>query len=245
MINLPSDFAPIILAFQPMMLNRTWQRAVVLMVGAILAPGQRTVCGILRIMGLGQEKQFQNFHRVLNRAAWDLRQGSRILLGLLIDQFSPQGPLLFGLDDTVERRWGPKNSGPGNLSGSSSLFGESLFKASGLRWLSLMLLIRIGWAQQVWALPVLTSLAPSERYYRERKPEAEDTAPLGPATVFPIATVVAAAEANVGCRWCVCRLGFSVSVAPVNIACITRLRLDARLYQPAPARSPGRAGRPA
>ena len=125
MINLPSDFAPIILAFQPMMLNRTWQRAVVLMVGAILAPGRRTVCGILRIMGLGQEKQFQNFHRVLNRAAWDLRQGSRILLGLLIDQFSPSRSAVIRFRRHSGTALRSQDSGPGNLSGSSSLFGES------------------------------------------------------------------------------------------------------------------------
>jgi len=108
MPTIPSELAPIILAFQPLMLNRTWQHAMVLLVGAILAPGKRTVSSLLLITGRHQERAFQNYHRVLNRAAWDLRRGSEILLGLLVQQFAPKGPLLFGMDDTIERRWGTK-----------------------------------------------------------------------------------------------------------------------------------------
>ena len=244
MINLPSDFAPIILAFQPMMLNRTWQRAVVLMVGAILAPGRRTVCGILRIMGLGQEKQFQNFHRVLNRAAWDLRQGSRILLGLLIDQFSPQGPLLFGLDDTVERRWGPKIRARGIYRDPVRSSESHFVKASGLRWLSLMLLIRIGWAQRVWALPVLTSLAPSERYYENGNRKPKTLLHWARQQCFQLRRWLPRRKLTLVADGAFAALDFLYQLRRVNIACITRLRLDARLYQPAPARSPGRAGRP-
>src|SRR5580693_9351148 len=80
MPTIPSELAPIILAFQPLMLNRTWQHAVVLLAGAILAPGKRTISSLLRITGRRQEKTFQNYHRVLNRAAWDLLRGSQILL---------------------------------------------------------------------------------------------------------------------------------------------------------------------
>ncbi len=115
MLTIPSELAPIILAFQPLMLNRTWQHAVTLLVGAILAPGKRTVSSLLRITGLHQEKAFQNYHRVLNRAAWDLRAGGKILVGLLVQQFAPKGPLLFGMDDTIERRWGPENPSPRDL----------------------------------------------------------------------------------------------------------------------------------
>ena len=69
MATLPSELAPIILAFQPLMLNRTWEHAVVRLLGAILAPGKRTVSSVLRIMGRQREPQYQNYHRVLNRAA--------------------------------------------------------------------------------------------------------------------------------------------------------------------------------
>src|SRR5882724_694453 len=69
--------------------------------------GKRTISSLLRITGRHQEKAFQNYHRVLNRAAWNLRRGSEILLRVLVQQLAPKGPLLFGIDDTIERRWGP------------------------------------------------------------------------------------------------------------------------------------------
>jgi hypothetical protein len=79
-----------------------------LLLGAILAPGQRTVTAVLRIMGLSMEKHFQNYHRVLNRAVWSSREASRLLLGLLVAAFAVRGPVVLGLDDTIERRRGAK-----------------------------------------------------------------------------------------------------------------------------------------
>jgi hypothetical protein len=80
----------------------------VLLIGAILVPGQRTVTSILRISGLCWERRFANYHRVLNRAAWSGRAAGRVLLGLLLDAFVPQGPVLLGLDDHIERRRGKR-----------------------------------------------------------------------------------------------------------------------------------------
>ena len=70
MPRLPSRFAAVILTFAPLFLQRSWRHASVLLTDAILAPGQRTVASVLRITGLSRERQFMNYHRVLNRAAW-------------------------------------------------------------------------------------------------------------------------------------------------------------------------------
>ncbi len=78
-----------------------------------LAPGQRTVTGILRITGLARERRFVNYHRVLNRAAWSGRAAARVLLGLLLAAFAPRGPVILGLDDTIERRRGRRISAKG------------------------------------------------------------------------------------------------------------------------------------
>ncbi|SDE53225.1 transposase, partial [Belnapia rosea] len=87
MLTLPARFAAVILCFAPLLQQRSWRHAEVLLVGAILAPGRRTVSSILRISGLCRERRFVNYHRVLNRAAWSGRAAARVLLGLLLDAF--------------------------------------------------------------------------------------------------------------------------------------------------------------
>lgn len=113
MLTLPARFAAVILCFAPLLFQRSWRHAEVLLVGAILAPGRRTVTSILRIAGLSQERRFVNYHRVLNRAAWSGRAAAKVLLGLLLDAFLPAGPVLLGLDDTIERRRGKRISAKG------------------------------------------------------------------------------------------------------------------------------------
>lgn len=110
---LPSRFAAVILCFAPLFLQRSWRHAEVLLVGAILAPGRRTVASLLRITGRARERRFVNYHRVLNRAAWSGLAAARVLLGLLLDAFAPDGPVLLGLDDTIERRRGKRISAKG------------------------------------------------------------------------------------------------------------------------------------
>jgi DDE superfamily endonuclease len=167
-MHLPSRFAVVILAFAPVFRQqRTWRHAARLLIGAILAPGKRTVTGLLRIVGLSRERRFVNYHRVLNRAAWDARAAARLLLDLLIAAFVPIGPVVLGLDDTIERRRGKRISAKGIYRDPVRSSKGPFVKASGLRWLSLMLLAPIPWAGRVWALPFLTILAPSERYCRE------------------------------------------------------------------------------
>ncbi len=57
MLRLPSRFALGILSFAPLFFQRSWQHAEVLLLGAILAPGERTVTSLLRISGLARERR--------------------------------------------------------------------------------------------------------------------------------------------------------------------------------------------
>jgi hypothetical protein len=117
---------------------------------------------------LSQTRRFQNYHRVLNRAAWSSREASGLLLVLLVHTFAPFGPLVLGLDDTLERRRGGRIKAKGIYRDPVRSIHSHFVKASGLRWLCLMLLVPIPWAGRVWALPFLMVLAPSERYHQER-----------------------------------------------------------------------------
>src|SRR3954452_9476593 len=243
---LPSGFASLLLAFAPLFRSGVWARAQRLLLGAILAPGQRTVCSVLRIMGLGEELHFQNYHRVLNRARWSSRAASRILLDLLVRAFAPSGPLLVGLDDTIERRWGKKIQARGIYRDPVRSSRPHFVKTSGLRWLSLMLLAEIPWAGRVWALPFLTVLAPSRRYDQKRQRRHKTLPNWGRQIVLqlrrwlperPIVLVVDSSYAA---------LEFLGGLANRRqpITCITRLRSDAQLYAPAPPRYRGQIGRP-
>ena len=166
-MHLPTCFAAVILTFAPLFVQqRTWRHAEVLVIGAILAPGRRTVASILRVAGLARERRFANYHRLLSRAAWCPLTGARILLGLLVVAFAPSGPVVLALDDTIERRRGRRIAAKGIYRDPVRSSDAHFVKASGLRWMSLMLLAPIPWAGRVWALPFLTALVPSERTSR-------------------------------------------------------------------------------
>ena len=80
-----------------------------LLVGAILTPGQRTVAAALRVMGRSDQRDYARYHEVLNRAVWSPRAAAGILLVLLLQYLDQgNGPLVFGIDETLERRRGPK-----------------------------------------------------------------------------------------------------------------------------------------
>src|SRR3954465_3917611 len=145
MLHLPARFAAIIVAFAPLFRHRTWRHAEVLLVGAILAPGKRTVTSLLRITGLSRERHFVNYHRVLSRARWSGREASRLLLGLLVTRFAPAGPIILGIDDTIERRRGQRMQAKGIYRDPVRSAHSHFVKASGLRWVSLMLLAPVPW----------------------------------------------------------------------------------------------------
>ena len=246
MPTLPAEYNTILKPFASAFSRRVWQQAQVLLFGAILAPGQRTVAAILRIMGLSAERHFQNYHRVLSRAVWSSREASRLLLGLLITAFAAFGPVVLGLDDTIERRRGARIKAKGIYRDPVRSSHSHFVKASGLRWLSLMLLVSIPWAKRIWALPFLTVLAPSERYYQERKRAHKKLTDWARQVLLQVrrwlpgrklVVVMDSSFAAIDFLWRVTQLA-----RPITL--IARFRLDAALYTPAPQRRPGQNGRP-
>ena len=165
MRDLPPAIITVLRHFELVFREQVWEWAKVLLVGAILAPGKRTVTAALRVMGLSNETQFQNYHRVLNRDTWSSRNLSRILLRLVVRTFvAPDAPVVLGLDEHIERRRGDKIAARGIYRDPVRSSKAFFVKTSGLRWLSMMLLAPIPWALRVWALPFLTVLAPSESH---------------------------------------------------------------------------------
>lgn len=247
MLNLPKKIISILRYFEEVFDERVWEWAKVLLIGAILAPGERTVAAVLRVMGQQDEKQFQNYHRVLNRAKWSSRALSRVLLRLLVKLFvAADAPIVVGIDETIERRRGAKIEARGIYRDPVRSSKEFFVKTSGLRWVSMMLLAPIPWAARVWALPFLTVLAPSERYYEKRKRQHKKITDWGRQMILQLRRwlpdrylVVVADSTYAVLKLLACAAGIR---QPVTV--ITRLRLDAALYDPAPERKAGTTGRP-
>src|SRR6059058_5701244 len=228
--SVPAVLAAWMRPFAPYFTPAVWRHVLVLVAGVVLAPGRRTVTGALRIMGLDQGAGFAVYHRVLSLGRWSSRAVAHRLLLLLVAALVPQGPVVIGLDDTIERD--PVRSSHGHF-----------VKASGLRWLCVMLLAPIPWAGCVWALPFLTVLAPSEHWssqHRRRHKKLTDWARqalLQTARWLPGRRVIAVGDSSFAAIELLREVGR-------HLCMISRLRLDAGLYEPAPPRKPGTLGRP-
>jgi DDE superfamily endonuclease len=246
MHTLPTTMIRVLAPFAPLFSKRVFPHVQLLLTGSILASGNRTVASALRAVGLDKEKRFCHYHRVLSRASWSTREASRLLLGLLVEAFVPDGPLVVGVDETLERRQGKKITAKGIYRDPVRSSHTHFVKTSALRWVCLALLVPIPWAYRVWALPFLSALAPSERYTKERGKRHKKLTEwawqllLQVRRWHPERELVAVADGGYAslelldrCR----RLR-----KPITF--ITRLRLDAALYEPAPPRYPGQIGRP-
>ena len=240
---LPPRFLSCLAGFADLFTRPTWSHVLVLIAGVILAPSRRTVTSALRILGRERDPDFCTFHRILNRAAWSSRVVAGRLLVLLIAAFMPTGaPVVIGLDDTIERRWGTKISARGIYRDPVRSSKGHFVKASGLRWLSVMLLVRVPWADRIMALPFLTLLAPSKRFYtgKSRAPKTlldwARQAALQIRRWLPDRYIVLVADSAFAA------IEFLAAVRS-HLCVVTRLRLDANLFAFPPQKRKGR-GRP-
>ena len=139
MLTLPDAIGAVLIPFAALFQNRTWRKAQVLLVGAVLSPGQRTVAAALRVMGLSGDGNYARYHHVLNRAAWSPLEVSQVLLRLLLQRLNHgDGPLVFGIDETLERRQGSQISALGVYRDAVRSSRSYTVEAGGLRWVSLM-----------------------------------------------------------------------------------------------------------
>ena len=247
MPTLQDEFSTVVGQFAPLFSRRVWQHVQVLVIGTVLARGQRTVTAALRVMGLSDEGCFVNYHRVLQRAVWSGLAASQTLLYRLVVTFGPSGTLVIGGDETIERRRGDRIAAKGIYRDPVRSSRSHFVKASGLRWVTLMLLVPIPFAQRVWALPFLTVLAPSERYYDGKARAAKKLTDwwmrqglLQVRRWLPHRKLVFVADSSYAC------LGLLWAIIKVTnpITMVVRFRMDAALFAPAPERKLGRHGRP-
>jgi hypothetical protein len=248
MLILSSAIMKVIAPFAQVYSNRIWDLVQVLLVGAILAPGKRTVSAVLRVMGLSEEVQFQNYHRVLNRAKWSSLAASRILLGLLVATFVSAGaPLVVAADETLERRKGAKLKHKGCFRDAVRSSKKHPVSSFGLRWVSMMLLVRPPWSSRVWALPFLTVLAPSavsNQAQGKRHKTSIDWIGQMIRQVrrwLPARALVLVVDGGL----VAVKLGLICARCALPVTYVSRLPLNAGLYDPPLNAPPGKRGRKA
>lgn len=240
---MPPEIMNLLKPFAPVFQARTWRKIQELVIGAILAPGKRTISSVLQVLGKSQEVSYAKYHHVLNRAQWSGRALSECLLRLVIGMLG-SGPLVLGIDEHIERRVGEKITTKGIYRDGVRSSKSQFVKASGLRWISLMALCWIPFAQRVWALPFLTVQAPSERYHEERGQRHKRISDWARQMIYqvrrwlPGMPIVVVGDNT----YATLDLLHACQTMHEPVTMVTRLRLDAALYEPAPPYS-GR-GRP-
>jgi len=245
MLSLPIAFSRAIGVFAPVFSRSVWQQVKVLMTGAVLAPGQRTVTALLRLLGRSAASNLQTYHRVLQRAVWSPLHASRLRRRLFVAVFVPSGVVLFGLDDPIDRRRGEQMTAQGLYRDPVRSSHAPMVPARGRRWLGCLGLPPIAWANRGWALPFLTVLCPSERFYAQRgRRQHTLLARAGPSIRLvrrwlPDREGVWAADSR-----CAALAWLDRGAQWSRVRVITRVRRAAALSDPPPPRAPGQRGRP-
>ena len=170
-----------------------------------------------------------------------------MLLLLVVGRLgSSDGPLVFGIDETLERRWGRKIAAKGRYRDPVRSNDDQTVMTPGLQWVSLMLLTHIGWVGRHWALPLMTALAPSARYDRRKGRRHKMVTDYARQMLvclrrwLPDRDLVVVADGGYAKREFL--RYFQNMSKPIVV--VAKLRKDAALYQPAPPRRPGQVGPP-
>jgi hypothetical protein len=241
--HVPGILASWLAVFRPCFSGRVWQHILVLVTGAVLAPGKRTVTQSLRVMGLADEPGFGRYHEALNRARWDSRDVARRLLRHLLDVLWPDGEVVIAIDDTIERRWGAKIKARGIYRDPVRSTKGQFVKTSGLRWLSLAVILPVPFANRHWALPFLTVLAPSAGWSEAQNRRHKTLTDQARQAILQCKRWLADRRVVVVADSSFAALELIAAVRR-HVCMITRLRLDASLFEPAPERRPKQKGRP-
>jgi hypothetical protein len=229
--------------FRPCFTAPVWNHILVLVAGTVLAPGKRTVTQALRVMGLADQPGFGRYHEALNRARWDSRDVARRLLLHLLAVLWPSGEVVIAIDDTIERRWGAKIKARGIYRDPVRSSQGQFVKTSGLRWLCLAVMLPVPFAGRRWGLPFLTVLAPSARWSEAQGKRHKTLTDRARQAILQTKRwlrdrcVVVVADSSFAALEL-------IAAVRRHVCLITRFRLDASLFEPAPERRPGQKGRP-
>jgi hypothetical protein len=220
-----------------------WNNAITLFIGAILCRGKRTVCAALRVMNLSHETNFAKYHHVLNRVDWSLLSAAKILLNSIVRIIGEDKSITLFIDETLERRKGPKIKAKGYYRDAVRSSKKVVVKSSGLKWLTLALSWRFPFSERCFALPFMTVLEPSEKSNKAAKRRHKTTLQWTIQMIIKVSRwlkytpITLVGDGGFACgelAWLCLKL---------KISLITRLKMNARLYDFPPIHEPGKRGR--
>jgi hypothetical protein len=240
--SLSSSIIAILWPFSVLFSRFSWLTSVELLLGAILCRGDRTVTGILRATGLSQNKGFSKYHRILNSLDWSPKRGSEILLKMLLKMIGKERPVIL-IDETLERRKGKKIRAKGYYRDAVRSSRSQVVNTTGLKWLIMALSFRFNFAKRAFALPFFTVLEPSEKSTKKQGKRHKTTLDWSVQMVMqlvrwaPTIPFILVGDGGFACAklaW-ICFKN--------NIALVSRLKMNARIYalpEEAPAGKRGR-----
>jgi DDE superfamily endonuclease len=220
-----------------------WNNALTLFIGTVLCKGKRTVCAALRVMGLSDETNFSKYHHVLNRVDWSLLSAARILLNLIVNMIGAGNPLVFFIDETLERRKGRMIKAKGYYRDAVRSSKNVVVKSSGLKWLTLAISWRFPFSERYFALPFMTVLEPSAKSDKAAKRRHKTTLQWTIQMLIQVVRwlkntpIILVGDGGFACGELAWRC------LKLKICLITRLKMNARLYDLPPLDIPGKRGR--
>ncbi|HAT4482303.1 TPA: hypothetical protein I9282_003162, partial [Legionella pneumophila] len=225
-----AEILAVLSAFSSEFSRPTLKNIQTLLIGAILCRGPRRISSVLRVMGLASESTFSKYHRVLNRAQWDSLMLAKIMLGLLIKLLPDSWPILVAVDETLERRQGKKIKAKGLYRDAVQSSQSNVVTSYGLKWECMVLIVPLPWCKRPWALPFLTVLAPSKKSNeaagRRHKTSLDWTRQM----TCLISRWLKRGWILVGDGAYAC-MDLALTCIRLNVAFISRLRLDAQLFE--------------
>ena len=246
MDSLSCNILTVLLPFSVLFSKPSWKNALTLLLGTLLCTGKRTVCAALRAMGLEHQTGFSKFHHVLNRAEWSSLKAAKILFFMLLTFVSDQLPLVLLIDETLERRRGKKIKAKGYYRDAVRSSQSQVVKAMGLKWQVMALSLKLPFMSRALALPFLSALEPSKKCDEAKKRRHKTSLKWASQMVLQVRRWVGKSRSLI----LVGDGGYAAGQLALDCICaevtlVSRLKMNAALFDFPAEKRPGQRGRPA
>lgn len=244
MDSLSHNILSVLLPFSVLFSKPSWEKALMLLLGTLVCIGKRTVCSALRAMGLCNEAGFSKFHHLLNRTRWSSLRAAKILLFMLLPLVQEGLPIVFFIDETLERRRGKKIKAKGYYRDAVRSSNSQLVKVSGLKWLTMTLSVRLPFIPRAFALPFLSVLEYSKKCDEHLKRRHKTTIDWACQMVSQVRRWLGRQKPFI----LVGDGGFAVGQLALDCICygvtlVSRLKMNAALFDFPPEKMPNKRGR--